>query len=484
MNILLTGQAGCGKSEMVRFVAQELQLAAWRIRFDKVQADRVNVPESNALASQTAGFSVDKPSHRLSPLLQACQRLSQQVVPEPRTLWVMEGIDRIDALQFYESDKKNTLETMAWLEWMQTLSVPVIWVCQKNAMLDDSFLREFDLVLEVKRSQSRMLYMILELVFGYEVDKEWVDWLVRSNAVTPADLRHVGKMIKHLDTNNLVSFDSPQELIEHQLRRRLAIRGESLETPVLEVKNPEFDLTLLNADVDISGLCNRLVSEEVTRASICLMGPPGSGKTGLAWHVARLLNCHVVYRSAATLFDKYIGETEKNIEKLFAEAKQKHAMIILDEADQFFVSRHEARRSWERSQVSELLIAMERFEGVFMVTTNQFEVFDAAAIRRFDLKVSFEFLKPNQCRQLFCQTLHQLGMKRQVKKVWLDQVAQMDRLTPGDFKVVARRANLLQPRPDEQWFFSELQKEVQFKPARLGKRSIGFVGAEPTQISL
>ena len=59
---------------------------------------------------------------------------------------------------------------------------------------------------------------------------------------------------------------------------------------------------------------------------------------------------------------------------------------MLDEVDTFLFSRDGAERSWERSQVNEMLTQIERFEGLMVVSTNLIEVLDPAALRRFDLK--------------------------------------------------------------------------------------------------
>ena len=84
---------------------------------------------------------------------------------------------------------------------------------------------------------------------------------------------------------------------------------------------------------------------------------------------------------------------------------------LLDEADSFLQDRKDAQRSWEISQVNEMLTQIESFEGVFIASTNLMDSLDAAALRRFDLKVHFDYLKPGQAWAMFQDTAGRLGFE-------------------------------------------------------------------------
>ena len=84
---------------------------------------------------------------------------------------------------------------------------------------------------------------------------------------------------------------------------------------------------------------------------------------------------------------------------------------LLDEADSFLQDRKDAQRSWEISQVNEMLTQIEGFEGVFIASTNLMDSLDAAALRRFDLKVHFDYLKPGQAWAMFQDTAGRLGFE-------------------------------------------------------------------------
>ncbi len=80
-------------------------------------------------------------------------------------------------------------------------------------------------------------------------------------------------------------------------------------------------------------------------------------------------------------------------------------MLLLDEADSFLRSRKDAQQSWEITQVNELLTQMESFSGIFICSTNLVTTMDEASLRRFDYKIRFNYLKPEQSWALFNQLL-------------------------------------------------------------------------------
>ncbi len=88
----------------------------------------------------------------------------------------------------------------------------------------------------------------------------------------------------------------------------------------------------------------------------------------------------------------YIGVTEQLIREAFEQAEREHAILFIDEADSFLFTRENAGRSWELSQVNELLTNMENFNGMFIAATNFKEIIDSAALRRFSIKIKFDYL--------------------------------------------------------------------------------------------
>ena len=117
----------------------------------------------------------------------------------------------------------------------------------------------------------------------------------------------------------------------------------------------------------------------------------------------------MLVKRASDLLDMYVGQTEKSIAAMFDDARQRDAVLVLDEADSFLRDRRGAHRSWEVTQVNELLTQMEAFDGIFICTTNLMESLDAASLRRFPWKILFDWLKPGQRWGLFAQEFARLG---------------------------------------------------------------------------
>ena len=116
------------------------------------------------------------------------------------------------------------------------------------------------------------------------------------------------------------------------------------------------------------------------------------------------------------------------------------AVLPLDEADTFLQERKGAQRSWEISQVNEMLTQMGDFPGIFIASTNFMDSLDEAALRRFDLRIRFGYLKPDQAWGMFQDVAHRLGLEPKAEaRAALGPLAI---LTPGDFANVVRQARL------------------------------------------
>ena len=123
-------------------------------------------------------------------------------------------------------------------------------------------------------------------------------------------------------------------------------------------------------------------------------GPPGTGKTMVAGIMARELDMELFRIDLSRVVSKWIGETEKNLGKVFDEAALSHAIILFDEADSLFAKRTEVKSSVDRYanlEVNYLLQRMEAYEGVSILTTNYDENLDEAFKRRLNFRIEFPF---------------------------------------------------------------------------------------------
>jgi len=123
-------------------------------------------------------------------------------------------------------------------------------------------------------------------------------------------------------------------------------------------------------------------------------GPSGTGKTLAAEVVAEGLRLDLYRIDLSQVVSKYIGETEKNLRRVFDGAEEGGAVLLFDEADALFGKRSEVRDSHDRYanvEVSYLLQRMESYRGVAILTTNMKGAIDSAFLRRLSFVVNFPF---------------------------------------------------------------------------------------------
>ena len=129
-----------------------------------------------------------------------------------------------------------------------------------------------------------------------------------------------------------------------------------------------------------------------SRGIVLFHGPSGTGKTLAAAAIARELDTQLMRVDLSRVVSKYIGETEKNLAAVFAEAEQSGAVLLIDEADALFGKRTDVKDSNDRYanvEVGYLLERMEAFNGVAILTTNAHKNIDPAFLRRLRLVIEF-----------------------------------------------------------------------------------------------
>jgi SpoVK/Ycf46/Vps4 family AAA+-type ATPase len=191
--------------------------------------------------------------------------------------------------------------------------------------------------------------------------------------------------------------------------------------------------------------------------------------------VAEQLGRPLVTGRASDVLNMYVGGTEQRIRALFAEARAQGAVLLLDEIDGLLRTRDRAERSWELTQVNELLVQIEAFPGVLIACTNLLETLDPAALRRFDLKVRFDCLRPAQAWGLVERILADRGVVLDADAVRARaRIEQIGVLTPGDFAAVLRRFRFSGEVLTATSLVEALVHECDYK-AEKPRRGIGFV---------
>jgi SpoVK/Ycf46/Vps4 family AAA+-type ATPase len=269
----------------------------------------------------------------------------------------------------------------------------------------------------------------------------------------------------------MTNAESVETLCEKSWRHRLSAARETfaLRTGCATSYHLEFT----NTSPSIGGIGDALA--RTGKGKLLLYGPPGTGKTELAHHVSRHLNRPLMSKRASDLMSSWVGETEKNMARMFREAAADGAVLLLDEADGFLQDRGQALRNWEVTEVNELMTQMEQFNGVFICTTNLIDRIDQAAFRRFGLKVRFDYLSTEQRWATFLHFFGSSvsGLDAASTATLRKRIESMDRLTPGDFSAVQAQQEIRGNMAASD-IVEAIAEEYRLKPGS-AKNAIGFL---------
>jgi len=259
---------------------------------------------------------------------------------------------------------------------------------------------------------------------------------------------------------------------------------------------PEDQLALLHEIIDtvrgrpqvldVWGLAAKLTSSR--GITVLFSGPPGTGKTMSAQIIAGALGLDMYRIDLSTIVSKYIGETEKNIERIFREAEQSNAILFFDEADALFGKRSQVRDSHDRYaniEVSYLLQRMEAYDGITILATNLRGNLDDAFTRRLQFAVSFPFPE-SEDRLLIWQTLFPPDVPRS-PGIDLAYLAERFRLAGGNIRNIIVSAAYLAAADNESISMSHLlhgtRRELQ-KMGRLVREEDMVIATRPEELLL
>jgi hypothetical protein len=199
-------------------------------------------------------------------------------------------------------------------------------------------------------------------------------------------------------------------------------------------------------------------------------GDSGTGKTLSAEVVARDLGLDLYVIDLATVVDKYIGETEKNLDRIFSEADRVNGVLLFDEADAIFGKRSEvkdARDRYANVEIAYLLQRMERFDGLAVLTTNLRANLDDAFLRRLDVIVDFPM--PEEEQRLRLWDLHLPPPVPRTDDIDFDFLASAFRLSGGNIRNVCVAATFLAAADDRPVAMADLVRATEREYQKLGR---------------
>ena len=446
MNILIYGPEASGKTQFIKALADRLDLALYEMSFP--------------VAKKTP----------METLLSSISRVQHLLEGDEKNLLLVDDLQNQfenDSSDFMDSGSSSSLKRLVNTSIGKN-QLPTIWVTNRLDIFSYRDLSRFSYCLELKKPTRAMRQDFLRKKIGNSNISE--SWIVRTAMKenipfeTLEKIANFTKLVCSSKENQSAEVVFDKALSKATKFLRSADSAESLYSA--EKYNQDF----INADADLAYVSDALKGH--SEARICLSGPPGCGKTGYAHHLGSLLDTPVITKKGSDILGRYLGDTEQNLAGAFQEAKSRDALLLIDEVDGLLSNRQDAQRNWEVSIVNELLTQIDTFKGLLVVTTNLFEKLDPAAMRRFDLKVKFDYLNDKQIKQFWNMYIQQHSLKNN------DQLRQeamcLKELTPGDFANIERQSKFM-PLKDTYDLLNRLKKEASFKHEHGQKKAIGFL---------
>lgn len=448
VNIFLYGAPGTGKTQLTRLLAQLMQCPLYEIASEDDDGDPVS--GQNRLRA-----------------FRAAQAFFQN---SPAILLFDEVEDVFNDGNGYFGQKSTAQIRKAWMNrLLEENPVPTFWLGNTIQSIDPAFIRRFDWVIEVPVPPKAQREQIIRTNCSNVLTEQAIKRLAACEELAPAVVTRAAKVVDTL--NGQFPVEQLSSVLQDMMNTTLQAQGHeglageaTIQLPAFY--NPEF----INCDIDVKQLVQGI--ERHSSARLCLYGPPGTGKTAYARWLAEQLDKPLHIKRGADLLSMWVGGTEKNIAQAFKAAEQENAILLVDEVDSFLQERNNSQRSWEITAVNEMLTRMETFNGIFIASTNRLDGLDSASLRRFDLKLKFAALHPEQAWNLLLHFCASVGISEPKHSLQL-ALSRLDGLTPGDFAVVARQ-HRFRTLVDAHAVVAVLQEECALKTP-YQRQPIGFV---------
>jgi len=444
VNVLIHGSPGTGKTQLIRVLGRALDIPVYELDTSDEDGD---------------------PLHDMRRL--AALNLAQRYFATCPTLLVFDEAE--DILTPTLTDRGAANSHKGWFnQTLENNPQPVFWISNSIESLDPAFSRRFDFILEVPIPPKSLRKRVLTEKAGNLVSPGVIEHLAGIEHLSPAVVTRARNVIHAIHRD--IPKNERDDALTHVISGIMKAQGhpDPTKSTIQMVQPGIYDIGHLNTSADIPQIAANLTKRPSAR--LCLYGPPGTGKTSFGHWLANEIGQPLLLRKASDLLSPYLGMTEQKIARTFESAKQEGAVLLIDEVDSFLRDRTQTRHSWEVTQINEMLTQIESFPGILIASTNLIDQLDPASMRRFDIKLHFGYLLPEQARLLFSSYCENLGLPQPTPSD-LALAATMDVSTPGDFAAVARQ-HRFQPFRDASGLLQSVIAESEMKTNR--SRRIGF----------
>ena len=465
LNILLYGAPGTGKTSFARTLAREMGLQAYEIRQGDEDGKNMNA------SARMVGIQI------------------AQEQEDPKTSLII--VDEADELlrsgtggfSFFgvPFDGRRSTEKGVMNAILDDVRIPTIWISNAAAEeMDESVRRRFDYSVCFERlNMTQRISIWRNLVAKHELDDlisaAKVEAFAARYATSAGGISTVLANVKRMRPK----AEKVDELVSKLMKPHCRLMGITASDKFLPAKDYSLDGLNIKGKVKLDKMVKAVrnylsadfneASEDKPRMNILMYGPPGTGKSEFCKYLGKALDRKVLVVKGSDLLSKWVGESEQNIACAFRRAEAERAILFFDEVDGLVQSREMAEKSWQVSQVNELLQQMENFDGVMIAATNFCKNLDPAIMRRFTFKLAFDYLD-DEGKRLFFERMFRTKLSEREYA----QLRAIRNLTPGDFRTVRQEQFYLDEGHSNQSRLEALEAEVAVKMDGDRRARIGF----------
>ena len=419
-SMIIYGPPGTGKSYYLRYLADQLGI------------DTIEMTAASLLSKW-----IGDTEHNIVNMFREAENRKAMII-----------IDEIEALICSRENEDKAFRVQMVNTFLTELdAVKYPFACTTNYIdkVDKAALRRFVFKTKFDYLTKEQNDWAFKTFFKFDPPDE----LKRVGGLTNGDYSSVKKRAIILDKMN--DCDAIMDMLKEEAKRK----GKAGLISDAAVAAKDFDEGLVNTDTAmLEGFIRNIKKEGLTKFSFLLYGPSGTGKSLYLRHIADQLGYEIIERRTSDILDKWHGSTSRNIAAAFKEAKERKAFLVFDEIDGILLNKKNLNNinSWMADQVNEFLVQMENHDYPFAGTTNYLDNVEPAALRRFSVKVLFDYLRPDQYDYAYEKTF---GFKP------LNDISNLKKLTPALFKTAKNKAEIADAANDREKVFDLFMKEAE-----------------------
>lgn len=467
LNVLLYGEPGTGKTSFAKTLAKETGRTLYEVRHGDEDGRNMGV------GARMAGLKICN---------EQVDGMENMVMVDEADELLRNNAGGRGGMFFMFGGPTRTVDKGIVNSLLDDTRAPTFWLSNSDPeTIDESVRRRFDYSIrfdKLNKAQREAIWangvkrfglgkiigkgMIPGLALKYPTSAGGISTVLRNVSQLKPKAAETERVIEKLMKQHCQLMGNSRLMKKGRLTRDYTLKGLNIKGKV----GTERMLKAIENFVHGKYRCES--GTDSPRMNLLMWGPPGCGKTEFVKYVGEQTGMRVIECKGSDILNQYVGGTEQNIAATFREADG-NSILFMDEVDGLLHNRAGAQRSWEVSQVNELLQQMEQFEGIFIAATNFKENLDPAVMRRFTFKIEFDYLE-NEGKAHFFEHM----FRRKLTEAERRELDAIPRLCPGDFRTVRQSLFYLDGETTNADYLEGLRLEADAKQKSQKEVRIGF----------